>query len=914
MATLKPIQFKRSKTAGSRPLPEQVLEGELALNLEDRMIFTKDDEGNIIDLGFAKGGRVDGDIVQVGNYTQTGDYTTSGDINAKTITASAGVVSNGDLKASTGVIRTRGGNSGNAHLWFEGEEVGLTNNYERGVMYALPQTATEGTINLRVMNGFDNSKAQSLFSFRGNGDFSAPRDLVSQRGRFSIEAVAPTINTTRIYTRDKPWRSNSDESYGWLDLVNYVPGENGALALNYVYKGRAMSGGTIWHQLVDERTGPEWALYTGSGPENKAFAVGSSAGKGLGNFTGSLHVGNPGYSAIGNNSITIGETNTGLRQTSAGNLDFLSANNMAFRFSAGEAINRSYNRLHIQHSDANGNAVNPPANNAQLQVNTSGDENNPGGNGLTLIGYYAGATGEYNHYFRGKGSASFDMHRGVNINQGGLNVYNGLTNVGQINLTGSMNTTNVPQGTYKWDDLNTVAADAKSYLRRFRSRNNSTIWHETVEGGIWRLSTGSTDAQEELQISTSGVFKVRGEVIALGNGGTSGTGNHFRAIYGNYGFFIRNDGSNTYFMLTNSGDQYGGWNTFRPFTISNGTGRVSMGNGVGISGGLTVSPGIESEYVKTYTGSIGHGSWASQNDNEAMIFQRITSASTSEYCPILKQKYIGGNRTWSIGTLINVGSFHIHMKDSAGNDRNFAFQPNGDFNGANTINASAISVGSARLSSIATPGGGQFDNDGNVYINKSGFAGWIDALFVKKNGDTMSSTLNINANGPGINMNCPTGGSTYVIGRRNGVNGFYVGMGGTGNDATFHSYLNNTTINLRASDIQFSRTVYGDGDANFNNVYIRSDIRLKRNFKKIENALDKVDKLDGLIYEKKNTRESTEYETTEAGIIAQTLRSVLPEAVSEHEGTLNVSASGTIALLVNAIKELKARVEELESK
>lgn len=55
--------------------------------------------------------------------------------------------------------------------------------------------------------------------------------------------------------------------------------------------------------------------------------------------------------------------------------------------------------------------------------------------------------------------------------------------------------------------------------------------------------------------------------------------NAFRAVSGNYGFFIRNDGANTYFMLTNSGDQYGNWNSLRPLAINNSTGAVTLGNG-----------------------------------------------------------------------------------------------------------------------------------------------------------------------------------------------------------------------------------------------------------------------------------------------------------------------------------------------
>ena len=78
MATLKQIQFKRSKTAGARPAASVLAEGELAINLKDRVLFTKDDQGNIIDLGFAKGGSIDGHVIHKGNYNQTGDYTLNG--------------------------------------------------------------------------------------------------------------------------------------------------------------------------------------------------------------------------------------------------------------------------------------------------------------------------------------------------------------------------------------------------------------------------------------------------------------------------------------------------------------------------------------------------------------------------------------------------------------------------------------------------------------------------------------------------------------------------------------------------------------------------------------------------------------------------------------------------------------------
>ncbi|EPS8007372.1 phage tail protein [Escherichia coli] len=80
----------------------------------------------------------------------------------------------------------------------------------------------------------------------------------------------------------------------------------------------------------------------------------------------------------------------------------------------------------------------------------------------------------------------------------------------------------------------------------------------------------------------SGGLTSSGEII-------SKYANGFRIAYGSFGFFIRNDGSNTYFMLTASGDTLGSWNGLRPITINNTSGAVSIGNGLNVTGGVNGS-------------------------------------------------------------------------------------------------------------------------------------------------------------------------------------------------------------------------------------------------------------------------------------------------------------------------------------
>ena len=52
--------------------------------------------------------------------------------------------------------------------------------------------------------------------------------------------------------------------------------------------------------------------------------------------------------------------------------------------------------------------------------------------------------------------------------------------------------------------------------------------------------------------------------------------NALRMIAGDYGVIWRNDGANTYLLMTDKGDQHGGWNGLRPFAVNNATGEVTI--------------------------------------------------------------------------------------------------------------------------------------------------------------------------------------------------------------------------------------------------------------------------------------------------------------------------------------------------
>jgi hypothetical protein len=153
----------------------------------------------------------------------------------------------------------------------------------------------------------------------------------------------------------------------------------------------------------------------------------------------------------------------------------------------------------------------------------------------------------------------------------------------------------------------------------YSSWNISLIGQKGVTGSTGPAPTGSTG--QVVYLSSSGVAAAASSLywdstnsrVGVGTASpetkllvkdgeitsnSASTSGQFRAVSGNFGTFIRNDGSDTYWLMTNSGNQYGSYNGLRPWYFNNSTGYLTMGCGVAISGGTAT-------YNLTVTGTIG---------------------------------------------------------------------------------------------------------------------------------------------------------------------------------------------------------------------------------------------------------------------------------------------------------------------
>ncbi|EGO4446913.1 TPA: tail fiber protein [Escherichia coli] len=237
-------------------------------------------------------------------------------------------------------------------------------------------------------------------------------------------------------------------------------------------------------------------------------------------------------------------------------------------------------------------------------------------------------------------------------------------------MTGTINQDGGSQNAYMSTALCSGTRGGKKYLRKFRGGEGDTIWHETVQGGIIRWATGNYDAQEELSLSSAYGLRSRGEITSL-------SANGLRIAYGNYGFFIRNDGGSTYLMLTASGDKFGTWNGLRPLTINNANGGVSMGHGLSVTGDIASSTKVRAGSGKKFTVS------SSNTSTKEAAFNLWGNSSR----PVVAE--LGDDAGW-------------HFYSQRNTDNSITFAVNGQVSPSNYSNFDSRYVRDIRLGGAAT--------------------------------------------------------------------------------------------------------------------------------------------------------------------------------------------------------------------
>jgi hypothetical protein len=239
-----------------------------------------------------------------------------------------------------------------------------------------------------------------------------------------------------------------------------------------------------------------------------------------------------------------------------------------------------------------------------------------------------------------------------------------------------------------------------------------------------------------------------------------------------------------------------------------------------------------------------------------------------------------------------------------------------------------------------------WDNKGQIVVAyTNNFADTVDVSGTNGSILTEDSTAttgvswknNINVSGSitggaitGTSLNVGSGQITGDLSITNitGLGGDIYVNGGTDGIFVFHNTTNNGTIHLSAKNnfgtyntvlVASNSSVQVNGELNVTGEVTAwaSDIRLKTNIEPIENALDKVLALNGFTYNFNDIGKELGFDASirHAGVSAQEVQAVLPEVVAPapvSDEYITVKYEKIIPLLIEAIKELKAEVEELK--
>ncbi|NDF33608.1 MAG: tail fiber domain-containing protein, partial [Euryarchaeota archaeon] len=271
-----------------------------------------------------------------------------------------------------------------------------------------------------------------------------------------------------------------------------------------------------------------------------------------------------------------------------------------------------------------------------------------------------------------------------------------------------------------------------------------------------------------------------------------------------------------------------------------------------------------------------------------------------------------------------IGGTSVYTLLFQNNNGSLSLKANGTVEASSTVQATGFKTASGTSAQFLKADGSV---DSTTYLS---------GTVAVANGGTGATTLTgyVKGNGTSAFTASSTVPWSDVSGAPSFLTSAVTSLTGTTNQVTVSASTGSVTVSLpqnihTGASVQFNSLGIGTAAGAAGEIratdnitaYYTSDERLKTNVRPIENALDKVSQLDGVIYDWNDTYKKDHGDVDgyfvradNSGVIAQQVEKVFPNVVADRaDGFKAVRYELLVPLLIEAIKDLKAEIEALKA-
>ncbi|HDD9972106.1 TPA: tail fiber domain-containing protein [Escherichia coli] len=625
------IQFKRTQTAGKKPTPEQLSQGEIALQLADHVIYTKDKNNNVVQISVSPEKHAELNTKVDNNKTSTDRVIASNKQEAANNLASAKAELNQTITSTRDALNasiTAGDTAANKRIDALTTTVGNNKTEAANALASAKAelnqtiTSTRDTINATInKNKTDiNARVDQTNTNVTNltntvaANKSAIETTVANNKRDAdtkITNLTGTVNSNHTAINNKVDQNKSSTDAAIAAANQRIDSIEGSADAAYIKKNT----NTYHHGYLLTKTanyfddaGARNLDYFGAFRPNNAEGWGNlilniphSGGKAHGRGfefhygSSSSQVKTYGFDKDGNKRFSYRMYHEGDKPTptelgvySKAEVDQMFIKNVRMTVPSGDAtrgyfkiatatIPQNGRMVMLRIFGGNGYNVNSYDQVDFVEIVIRSGNNNP--KGVSIAAYRRNALNVHQVFAVNTSGDNYDIYVNYGRYTDNVIVEYGKTNdvtltvhdvpeltlvkpsvgvtdarvitmLNTENKAGTLMFDNNPQGTYDIISLSNAADNNRNYLRKFRSKASEMVWHETVQGAVYRLATGVTDSTEVFRVDSNSAIpgSYKGYVIT-GKMELHGSGNamnlHRQTAQATYmSWWDRRDGKN----------------------------------------------------------------------------------------------------------------------------------------------------------------------------------------------------------------------------------------------------------------------------------------------------------------------------------------------------------------------------------